>query len=86
MYSIVSLGLTLVTKALVDGPLTVVGHIALDFPTWFKGDGETKELLPPGEWLPLPKQGVICIDTGCSKGGRLTAMIIDGDRFRLESV
>ena len=54
--------------------------------TWFKGDGETKELLPPGEWLPLPKQGIICIDTGCGKGGRLTAMIIAGNQFRLESV
>ena len=69
-----------------SGILTVVGHIAIDFPTWFKGDGETKELLPPGEWLPLPKQGIICIDTGCGKGGRLTAMVIENDRFRLESV
>ncbi len=69
-----------------SGPLTVVGHIALDFPTWFKGNGKTKELLPPGEWLPLPKQGVICIDTGCGKGGRLTAMIIEDDQFRIESV
>ena len=68
------------------GPLTVVGHIALDTPVWFKGDGETTELLPFGEWLPLPESGVICIDTGCGKGGRLTAMVIDGDRFRLESV
>ena len=69
-----------------SGPLTVVGHIALDFPTWFKGDGETRELLPPGEWLTLPKQGVICIDTGCGKGGSLTAMIVEGERYRLESV
>ena len=69
-----------------SGPLTVVGHIALDFPTWFRGDGETRELLPSGEWLPLPKQGVICIDTGCGKGGRLTAMMIEGTQYRLESV
>ena len=68
------------------GPLTVVGHIALDFPTWFRGDGETRELLPPGEWLPLPPQGVICIDTGCGKGGKLTAMILEENRYRLESV
>lgn len=69
-----------------SGPLTVVGHIAIDFPMWFKGDGETRELLPPGEWLTLPKQGVICIDTGCGKSGRLTAMIVEDERFRLESV
>jgi serine/threonine protein phosphatase 1 len=68
------------------GLLTVVGHIAIDFPTWFKGDGETKELLQLGEWLPLPERGAICIDTGCGKGGRLTAMVIEGDRYRLESV
>ena len=68
------------------GPLTIVGHIAIDFPTWFKGDGETMELLPPGEWLTLPKQGIICIDTGCGKGGRLTGMIIEGDQFKLECV
>ena len=37
-------------------------------------------------WLPLPKQGVICIDTGCGKGGRLTAMMIEGTQYRLESV
>ena len=69
-----------------SGPLTVVGHIAIDFPTRFKGDGKTTELLPPGEWIPLPKQGIICIDTGCGKGGKLTGMIIEEDRFRLECV
>ena len=75
-----------VLKNKFSGPLTVVGHIAIDFPTWFKGDGETTELLPSWEWLTLPKQGIICIDSGCGKGGRLTGMIIEGDRFRLESV
>ncbi len=68
------------------GPLTIVGHIALEFPTWFKGDGETTELLPPAERLTLPAEGVICIDTGCGKGGRLTAMIIEGGSYILESV
>lgn len=68
------------------GPLTVVGHIALDFPTWFKGDGESTELLPPGEWMQLPETGIICIDTGCGKGGRLTAMTIEENRYRLDSV
>ena len=68
-----------------SGFLTVVGHIALDCPVWFKG-GASRELLPPGEWLPLPQQGIICIDTGCGKGGRLTAMIIENDQYRLESV
>ncbi len=69
-----------------SGSLTIVGHIAIDFPTWFKGDGKTTEFLPPSEWMPLPERGAICIDTGCGKGGRLTAMIIDGERYHLESV
>ena len=70
------------------GPLTIVGHIALEAPTWFAGDGETAEELAYIEWNPLPTRGTICIDTGCGKGGRLTAMVIEdgenGRRFRLE--
>ena len=66
------------------GPLTVVGHIALEAPTWFAGDGETAEELEYGAWQPLPEKGIICIDTGCGKGGALSAMIAEGKRYRLE--
>ena len=66
------------------GPLTVVGHIALEAPVWFAGDGETAEELPYDEWRPLPKQGIICIDTGSGKGGELSAMIVEEGRYRLE--
>ncbi len=65
------------------GPLTVTGHIALDQPTWYAGDGETTEALPYGEETPLPEHGIICIDTGCGKGGKLTGMCITGQRFEL---
>ena len=65
--------------------LTVVGHIALKAPTWFAGDGETAEELPEGVLTDLPDRGVICIDTGCGKGGTLTAMETDGQRFTLRS-
>lgn len=68
------------------GRLTVVGHIALDAPTWFVGDGETVQTLPYGQWKPLPETGVLCIDTGCGKGGRLTAMIIEEGNYLLETV
>lgn len=68
------------------GPLTVTGHIALDQATWFSGDGETTEEIDENINLPLPETGVICIDTGCGKGGRLTAMIIKGKEFILQSV
>lgn len=68
------------------GPLTVVGHITLEAPTWFSGDGETIEELAYGVWQELPAQGIICIDTGCGKGGWLTGMTVEGGHFRLERV
>ena len=68
------------------GPLTVVGHIALEQCTWFAGDGERAEALPEGTWAPLPERGVICIDTGCGKGGRLSAMVVRGRLYQLVSV
>ena len=68
------------------GPLTVTGHIALPEPTWFPGSGEPTEHLPRGTWLDLPDRGIICIDTGCGKGGELTAMTVEGGRFLLTSV
>jgi len=51
-----------------------------------KGEEKTARELPYGEWRKLPEKGVICIDTGCGKGGRLTAMAIEDARFCLESV
>ena len=69
-----------------QGPLTITGHIALEKAVWFAGDGETVEELEDNTVMDLPKQGVVCIDTGCGKGGRLTAMIINGHRFMLKSV
>ncbi len=72
------------------GRLTVTGHMALEAPTWFAGDRETAEQIPYGEWRPLPQRGVLCIDTGCGKGGRLTGMQLEEDpdsgalRYRLE--
>ncbi len=66
------------------GPLTITGHIAIANPTWFTGDGENTKILPYETWRPLPDHGVICIDTGCGKGGNLTAMLVEGGQFRLE--
>ena len=68
------------------GPLTIVGHIALDAPTWFPGEGQPIEKLPEGGAQVLPKRGIICIDTGCGKGGRLTAMVIEDGHYSLASV
>ncbi len=66
------------------GPLTVVGHIALEAPIWFMGDEETTEELPYEEWISLPEKGTICIDTGCGKGGGLSAMIVEEKQYKME--
>lgn len=68
------------------GPLTVVGHIELEAPTWFAGDGKTTEKLRYGVWQTLPEKGIICIDTGCGKGGTLTAMMVENGKYRLNFV
>ena len=68
------------------GRLTITGHIALEHASWFAGDEETVKELEDETVMDLPETGVICIDTGCGKGGRLTAMIINGRRFLLKSV
>ena len=72
-------------RNLYNGPLTITGHVAIERAAWFAGDGETVEELEEGVPLPLPGNGVICIDTGCGKGGRLTAMIIENGQYRLLS-
>ena len=75
----------IVLRNCYSGAVTGVGHIALEAPTWFAGDGETTEELVCGEWKELPEKGIICIDTGCGKGGKLSAMIVEEGKFRLES-
>ena len=73
-----------VTRNRYAGALTVTGHIAIAEPTWFVGDGKTAERLEYGKWRPLMEKGVICVDTGCGKGGRLSAMTVEAGRFRLD--
>ena len=68
------------------GPLTIVGHIALERPVWFPGEKKLVKEIPEGTWYELPPRGVICIDTGCGKGGRLTGMVVEDGKFVLESV
>lgn len=67
------------------GALTVTGHIAIHQATYFPGNGEEVQFLTEEGSAPLPEKGVICIDTGCGKGGRLTAMVIENGRYRLYS-
>ena len=73
------------TRNCYRGPFAVAGHAGLEKATWFAGDGETEREMPEGTWMPLPEIGILCIDTGCGKGGRLTAMEIENGQFRLTS-
>ena len=68
------------------GILTIVGHVGIEKPMWFDGQGGEGEELEYGMEDALPENGVICIDTGCGKGGRLTAMLIEDKHFMLTSI
>lgn len=68
------------------GRLTIIGHTPIEDVTWYAGDGETEEILPEHTWLTLPKTGLICLDTGCVFGYKLTAMVIEEKKYWLESV
>jgi len=76
----------LVRKNTYTGKLTVVGHVVHKHPTFYDGSGKKGQRLKYGVWQPLPSRGIICIDTGCAEGNKLTAMIIQDDRFYLEYV
>ena len=76
---------SVVVRNKYSGPLTIVGHIALEKPAWFAGDGKTAESLEYGRRRHLPGHGVICIDSGCGKDGKLTAMVIEDDKYVLFS-
>jgi len=73
-------------KNTYTGKLTITGHIHLMEPTWFDGSGGKGKPLPYGEWLPLPERGVICLDTGCAEGNKLTAMVVSDGQYRLHCV
>ena len=68
------------------GPLVLTGHIGIEKPSWFAGDKKTVKTLQQGAEQPLPERGALCIDTGCGKGGRLSALVIENKRFTLFSV
>ena len=68
------------------GPLTIVGHIALERSVWFPGGGDSICFLENEKHYDLPSKGVICIDTGCGKGGKLTGMVIRDGKYTLRCV
>ena len=69
-----------------SGKLTVVGHTPLSGVSWCAGDRKNRALLAERTWMALPEQGMICLDTGCVFGYRLTAMVVEDGSFWLDSV
>ena len=51
------------------------------FEVFYNGNEE----LAYGRRRPLPEFGVICIDTGCGKEGKLTAMVVEDGNYTLFS-
>lgn len=74
-----------VTQGSYKGKLGIGGHTPMRSPVWFVPDGRVL-VLKDDIHLPLPDKGFICMDTGCVFGGRLTAMVIDGEEFYMASV
>lgn len=68
------------------GKLTIIGHTLIENAAWYVGDEETTEILPEHKWMSLPETGLLCIDTGCVFGYKLTAMVIEDGKYWLESV
>ncbi len=67
------------------GKLTITGHLGLREPLYFPGNGK-HESLDYNVEKELPKTGIICIDTGCHTGNKLTAMIIEDNKYILDYV
>ena len=67
-----------------DGPLVICGHTPVASPS-LSGKFLWQEYAECGKWYDLPLRGTLDIDTACVFERTLTAMIIEGRRFCLES-
>ena len=77
---------SMIRRNAYGGRLAIVGHTPLEKPAYFDGSGGEAKRLFYGRWIKLPETGMIDIDTGCAFYGRLTGMVIDGDKFQLKCV
>lgn len=76
---------TRVSKNDYGGKLTLIGHTPALDATWYAGDQKTTAALSERKPLILPIMGLICLDTGCVFGRRLTAMVLEGEAYWLDS-
>lgn len=67
------------------GPLFIAGHTPVKDPVHI-GEDQEVHILADEVWYPLPARGSLFIDTGCYMGGRLSALVIEGDRMKTVSV
>lgn len=68
------------------GKITIAGHTPMKDPYYFAGAIRDSHKITDHVVQDLPETGLICIDTGCVSGGRLTAMVIEDYEFFTESV
>ena len=68
-----------------SGKLVLTGHTPYKIPLYFNGS-DPMGVINEGIWGKLPEKGMIALDTGCVYGNRLTGMVIEDDRFIIESV
>ncbi len=68
-----------------EGKLLLTGHTPYKIPLYFCGRNPAGAI-NEGMWGSLPERGMIALDTGCVYGNRLTGMVIEGSRFKVESV
>ena len=68
-----------------SGKLVLTGHTPYKMPLYFNGT-QPMGVVKEGIWGELPETGMIAMDTGCVYGNRLTGLVIEGTRFKAESV
>lgn len=68
-----------------QGKLLIYGHTPMEEVLYQDGFGNETVCLPD-ETRPLPKTGSICIDTGCVRKNRLSALVIENGRYTVRAV
>lgn len=74
-------------RNLYSGKLLIVGHTPLKSPIYQTTQGANSPIILPYRIeMKLPQNGMIDLDTACTFGNKLTAMVIEDDKFYLVKV